>query len=91
MWLVSRGARCEGGSGHAGIGLLVEEPELETELQPRAWPGLHLELIMISMENFHCCTFPIVFLAPGPKPSLFVIHRLKEQINSSKLWQMGIL
>lgn len=30
---------------------------------------------------------PIGFLAQGPKQSLFLIQRLKEQMNSSKLWR----
>lgn len=77
--------------GPGGVPLPAEGPKLETGLQTRAWQGFFLELIMISTENFHCCTLPIVFLVPGPKLGLHLIHRLKEQINSSTLWQMGIL
>lgn len=72
--------------GQAGIPLPAEGPQAD-----RARQGSFLELIMISAENFHCCTLPVAFLAQGPKLGLFLIHMLKEQINSSKLWQMGIL
>lgn len=41
--------------------------------------------------KFPLSGLPIVFLAPGPGLGLFLLQTLKEQINSSKLWQMGVL
>lgn len=77
-------------SGQAGIPLAAEGLALETDLQRRAWLGFSLRLRMISMETFHCWLPSIVFLAQGPKRACFSSTDLKEQINSSKLWQMGI-
>jgi hypothetical protein len=55
---------------------LAEGTELGTDQQTRA-RGSFLELIMISIENFHCCGFPIVFLALG----LFLTQDSKNKLT----------
>lgn len=46
---------------------------------------------MISMENFYCWDSPPPDCLPKLRAQRLLIHRLKQQINSSKLQQMRIV
>lgn len=69
-------------------------PKLENTSAAKGLAGLVPGADSDLLRKLPLLPVPIVsplLRAPSTKHSLFLIHRFKEQINSSKLWQMGIL
>lgn len=70
---------------------LPQGPELETHLEMEGLAGLVPAADKDLYGKLPLLSVPIVFPVQGPEQGLLLIHRWKEQINSSKLYRMGIL